>query len=179
VLWLAGVAVLSLRLLVRWWAVWRLGKGLRPAEPQWQEVLGSLCRHLAASRPIRLMVSTAAQVPMVIGWLRPAVVMPASAFTGLTPEQLTALLAHELAHIRRYDQWVSLAQTLVELLLFYHPAVWWISRAIRVEREHCCDDAAVAHSGDLASYMRALTWVEEHRGARLTPAVAAMGSPLV
>ena len=179
VLWLAGVVVLSLRLLVRWWAVWRLGKDLRPAEPQWQEVLGSLCRRLATSRPIRLMMSTAAQVPMVIGWLRPAIVMPASALTGLTPEQITALLAHELAHIRRHDQWVSLAQMLVELLLFYHPAVWWISRAIRAEREHCCDDAAVGHSGDLAGYMRALTWVEEHRGARVTPAVAATGSPLV
>ncbi len=178
-LWVAGVVVLSLRFLMRGWALWRLGRSLRPAAEQWQETFRSISRRLALSRPVKLMVSAAARVPMVIGWLRPAVVIPASALTGLTPEQLTALLAHELAHIRRHDQSVNLAQTLVELLLFYHPAVWWVSRAIRAERENCCDDMVVALSGDAATYMRALAWVEEHRGVGSAPALASSGSPLL
>ena len=74
--------------------------------------------------------------------------LPASALAGLSPQQLEAILAHELAHIRRHDYLVNLLQTLVETLLFYHPAVWWLSRRIRVERENCCDDLAVSLCGD-------------------------------
>lgn len=178
-LWLAGVMALSLRFLLRGWALRCITSRLRPADPPWQERLASLSRRLALSRPVKLMVSSAARVPMVIGWLRPAVVLPASALTGLTPEQVSALLAHELAHLRRRDDWVALAQALIELLLFYHPAVWWVSRALRAEREHCCDDVAVEVSGDLAGYMGALAWVDEHRGSLPQPALAASGSPLL
>ena len=81
---------------------------------------------------------------MVVGWLRPVILLPASALTGLAPSQLEAVIAHELAHIRRHDYLVNLFQTTVETLLFYHPASWWISRQIRAEREHCCDDVAVS-----------------------------------
>jgi beta-lactamase regulating signal transducer with metallopeptidase domain len=179
VLWLAGVVALSLRLLLRWWVLRQVGRALRPAPPQWQEVAAALSRRLRMSRPVRLMVSAAAGVPMVLGWLRPVIVLPASALTGLTSDQLTALLAHELAHLRRHDQWVNVLQTMIELLLFYHPAVWWLSRALRAEREHCCDDIAVALSGDAPSYIRALAWVDEHREAPLRPALAASGSPLL
>jgi beta-lactamase regulating signal transducer with metallopeptidase domain len=179
VLWLLGVVALSLRLLLRWWALRRVGRALRPAPPQWQEVAAVLSVRLRMSRPVRLMVSATAGVPMVLGWLRPVIVLPATALTGLTSDQLTALLAHELAHLRRHDQWVNVLQTMIELLLFYHPAVWWLSRALRAEREHCCDDIAVALSGDAPSYIRALAWVEEHRDAPLRPALAASGSPLL
>ena len=72
--------------------------------------------------------------------------VPVSALAGLTPRQVEAILAHELAHIRRHDYVVNLLQTVVETLLFYHPAVWWLSHRIRVERENCCDDLAVSHS---------------------------------
>jgi beta-lactamase regulating signal transducer with metallopeptidase domain len=178
-LWLAGVVVLSLRFLARGWSLWRLRGRLQPAAAPWPDRLAALCQRLALSRPVKLMVSSAARVPMVIGWLRPVVVLPASALTGLTPDQVGALLAHELAHLRRHDHWVALGQALIELLLFYHPAVWWVSRALRAEREHCCDDAAVAASGDLAGYLRALAWVDEHRGRALQPALASSGSPLL
>ena len=87
-------------------------------------------------------------MPTVIGWLKPVVLLPASALAGLAPQQLEAILAHELAHIRRHDYLVNLLQTLVETLLFYHPAVWWLSRRIRIERENCCDDLAVSLCGD-------------------------------
>ena len=81
---------------------------------------------------------------MMVGWLNPVVLLPASALSGLTPTQIEALLAHELAHVRRHDYLVNLLQSVVETLLFYHPAVWWVSAHVRAEREHCCDDLAVA-----------------------------------
>ena len=91
--------------------------------------------------------------------------LPMSALAGLSPLQVEAILAHELAHIRRHDYLVNLLQTLLETLLFYHPAVWWLSRQIRIEREHCCDDLAVSLCGDPVVYARALADLEELRGA--------------
>jgi hypothetical protein len=114
---------------------------------------------------------------MVMGWLRPAILLPAGAVTGLSSAQLEAIIAHELAHIRRHDYVINLAQTIVETLLFYHPAVWWLSNRIRLEREHCCDDAAVAVCGDAAGYARALTELEGLRGPR--PAVASVNGSLL
>jgi beta-lactamase regulating signal transducer with metallopeptidase domain len=84
---------------------------------------------------------------MVIGWLKPAILLPVGCMAGMSLLQIEAILAHELAHIRRHDYLVSLFQSVVETLLFYHPAVWWVSSQIRREREHCCDDLAVAVSG--------------------------------
>ena len=92
----------------------------------------------------------------MIGWVRPYILLPISAVTGLDEAQLEAVLAHELAHIRRYDYLVNLLQNAVETLLFYHPAVWWVSSRIREEREHCCDDLAVAVCGDVILYAGAL-----------------------
>ena len=118
-------------------------------------------------------------MPTVIGWLRPVVLLPVSCVTGLSPGQLEAIVAHELAHIRRHDYLVDLLQSAVETLLFYHPAVWWVSRRIREEREHCCDDLAVAACGDRAGYARALATLEELRPASAQLAVAASGAPLL
>ena len=100
-----------------------------------------------------------------VGWMRPVILLPVTAVTGLPPDQLEAILAHELAHVRRYDYLVNLVQSVVETLLFYHPAAWWISGRIRAEREHCCDDWAVELCGDRLTYARALAALEEQRGA--------------
>ncbi len=135
-LWLAGVVVLSLRMLGGWFYARHLNRhatGLLPDE--WQQRLAGLCREIRVLRPVRILESALVQVPTVIGWMRPVVLIPASALVGLTPRQLEAVIAHELAHIRRYDYLVNLLQTAVEILLFYHPAVWWVSREIRQERE--------------------------------------------
>jgi hypothetical protein len=105
--------------------------------------------------------------------------LPASALAGLAPEQLEAIFAHELAHVRRHDYLVNLLQTAVETLLFYHPAVWWLSNRIRVERENCCDDLAVALCGDPIAYARALADLEELRGGQGRLAMAANGGSLV
>ena len=179
-LWAIGVTVLSLRLLGGWWRIVR-GKRrwVELSGGRWRQMLMSLSQRLKVGRPVRLLESAAAQVPTVIGWLRPVILLPPSALTGLTPEQLEALVAHELAHIRRYDYLVNLAQTVVETLLFYHPAVWWLSGRIRAEREHCCDDVAAAVCRDVVGYARALAESEQLRGAAAELAVAASGGPLV
>ena len=103
--------------------------------------------------------------------------MPVSALAGLTPRQVEAILAHELAHIRRHDYVVNLLQTVVETLLFYHPAVWWLSHRIRVERENCCDDLAVSLCGDPVAYAAALAPATSlgERVARLAELRAAEG----
>jgi HEAT repeat protein len=116
---------------------------------------------------------------MVVGWLRPVILLPASALTGLTPQQLEAIIAHELAHIRRHDYLINLLQAVIETLLFYHPAVWWVSRQIRQEREHCCDDLAVAVCGDSLTYARALLEMEQLRAAGPQLAMAVNGGSLM
>jgi beta-lactamase regulating signal transducer with metallopeptidase domain len=115
--------------------------------------------------------------PAVFGWFRPVVLLPVKALTGLTEAQIEAVIAHELAHIRRLDCFVNLFQISTETLLFYHPAVWWVSQRIRAERENCCDDEAIVICGDAVNYARALTLMEEWRTA---PALmmAANRSPL-
>jgi beta-lactamase regulating signal transducer with metallopeptidase domain len=117
------------------------------------------------------------QAPAVIGWFRPVVFLPVTALTGLSEEQLEAVIAHELAHIQRLDPFVNVFQACVETLLFYHPAIWWLNKKIRAEREHCCDDMAVALCGNAVEYARALTLMEEWRSAPAF-AMAANRGPL-
>src|SRR5262249_13851986 len=150
-----------------------------PAEPAWQAIVTRLSRRLHIARRVRIFRSSLVDVPTVIGWLKPVVLVPASALAGLAPHQLEAVLAHELAHIRRHDYLVNLMQTLVETLLFYHPAVWWLSRRIRLERENCCDDLAVHLCGDPYTYARALADLEQLRGGRRQLALAATGGSLL
>src|SRR5689334_14930465 len=179
-LWFAGVLFLSLRFLGGLFVARRLKQvQASPLLEQWQAKLAGLCGQLRVSRPVRLCESMLVEVPTVIGWLRPVILMPASALTGLSPAQLEALLAHELGHIKRYDYLVNLLQTAVETLLFYHPAVWWLSSQIRQEREHCCDDLAVEPCGNLLIYARALAELEQLRGVAPRLAVAASGGVLL
>jgi hypothetical protein len=128
---------------------------------------------------VRIAKSALAGTPSVIGWLQPVILVPAAAFAGMDPEQLEALLAHELAHIRRHDYIVNLIQSAAETLLFYHPAVWWVSRRIRIERENCCDDLAVSVCGDVVTYARALTRLEELRTGGSQFAMAAGAGSLL
>ena len=109
----------------------------------------------------------------------PSFCFRSSALAALSPAQVEAILAHELAHIRRHDYLVNLLQTLVETLLFYHPAVWWLSRRIRTERENCCDDLAVSLCGDPYAYAKALADLEELRGTSGRLALAATGGSLL
>jgi TonB family protein len=168
--WSVGVFVFTLRLALSCRHVAALRRLGHAAEGQIAETVALLARRMQAGRAIGVLISNAAESPSVVGWLRPAILLPAATLAGLEPQQLQAVLAHEIAHIRRHDYLVNLTQTLVETLLFYHPAVWWASACIRHERELCCDDAAVAVCGDAISYARALTSLERLRG--MTPRLA-------
>ena len=178
--WLAGVLILSARLFAGWIGARRLARrGSRPASEQWQRSLYRIASTLRLWRPIELLESAAVEVPTVIGWLRPVVLLPIPSLSGLSTQQIEMVLAHELAHIRRHDFIVNLMQSVVETLLFYHPAVWWISQRIRIEREHCCDDMAVAVFGDPLQYARALTRFEELRLTAAQNVLAANGGSLL
>lgn len=179
-IWLAGVAVLSARSLAGWALAQRLTRWkASPAGTAVQRAATRMCVVLDIRRPVRILSSAAAEIPAAVGWLRPVVLLPVSALTALTPDQIELLLAHELAHIRRNDYLVNLVQTGVETLLFYHPAVWWVSGQIRAEREHCCDDLAVAACGDVVAYAHALAAVEGLRTRMPAPVVAANGGSLL
>jgi beta-lactamase regulating signal transducer with metallopeptidase domain len=177
--WLAGVMLLSMRTLGGLVLARRMKlHGARPVSGLWRERASEIARKLSVSGPVKVLESSLVSVPTAVGWLRPAILLPASAFTGLTPQELEAVLAHELAHVRRNDYLVNVLQTGVETLLFYHPAVWWVSRQIRAEREHVCDDMAVRLTGDAMTYARALTRIERLRTTAPRLAMAADGGSL-
>jgi hypothetical protein len=164
------VALVSLYHFGGWLQARRLTlRGTRPVSEAWVMTFRRLRHRLGIERAVVLLESSAVSVPAVVGWLRPVILVPASVFAGLTPEQLEAVLAHELAHVRRHDYLVNLIQAMVESLLFYHPAVWWVSRQVRLERECCCDDLAVAVCGDRLGYARALTVLEGMREGMRAP----------
>lgn len=175
--WLVGVFGLSLWHLGGWRQLQRLRyRMVKQVTPALKAKLQQLSNALGIQKTISLVESALVQVPTVVGWLKPVILLPVSALSGLSSEQIEAILAHELAHIKRYDYLINILQTVVEILGFYHPAVWWVSRKIRVERENCCDDLAVSFSSDRVCYARALTSMEEIRSDRL--AVAASGGSL-
>jgi beta-lactamase regulating signal transducer with metallopeptidase domain len=178
-LWFAGVFFLSARLLVSWFRVRALTHGATEAGREWQRVAARLSDALGLRRAVRLLESAAVEVPSVLGTLRPVILLPASTLVGLTPAQLEMVLAHELAHIRRHDFLINLLQAFVETLMFYHPAVWWMSHRVRIERENCCDDLAVAVCGNPLQYAKALTRLEELRASALPVVVAANGGSLL
>jgi beta-lactamase regulating signal transducer with metallopeptidase domain len=176
--WLAGVIILSVRAFGGLCLLERLRRretSLVSAELE--AMARALERRLGLRRAIRYCQCRMLDAPAVIGWLRPVVLLPVSGLTGLSPEQIAAVVAHELAHIRRHDAFVNLFQTGAETLLFYQPAVWWVSGQIRAEREHCCDDVAVSVCGGVPDYARALMLMEEWRRAPQL-AMAANGSRL-
>lgn len=176
VVWLAGVSTLSLRLLGGWIVARRLAtRAVRPVAPEIQALARRVAGRLALDRIVRVVESSVVHVPVMVGWLKPVVLLPASAMSGLSPTQIEALLAHELAHVRRHDYLVNLLQSVVETLLFYHPAVWWVSRQVRTEREHCADDLAVGVCDRLV-YVRALTDLAEMTAARGVALAATDGS---
>lgn len=178
-LWFAGVAVFWIRLAGGWLTTARMRRvSIRPAPADWQRTLDRIKMRTGIPRRVRLLVSALVEVPTVVGWLRPLVLMPVGALAGLPVEHIEMLLAHELAHIRRHDYLVNVLQSIAEALLFYHPAVWWISGHIRAEREVCCDDIAVSISGDAFTYACALADLESRRPVLLNAALAANGGSL-
>ncbi len=178
--WLAGVLLAAFRPLWSWHTVRRLRRvGVSPVGEAVHGVLDHTARRLGLIRAVEVLQSTLVKTPVVLGYFRPLVLLPLCVVTGLPEAQLELVLAHELAHIRRHDYLVNLFQTLVETLFFYHPAVWWLSRQVRNERENCCDDVAIVLSDSRADYGRALLAIEKLRAAAPSLSLAASGGSLL
>jgi Zn-dependent protease with chaperone function len=163
--WLTGVAVLAVRTAGGLLLIERLRRTATPLPPAWAQRCRALHARMAGSLAVAFAQSEAIAAPLVAGWLKPMVLIPTAVLVRLPADQLEALILHELAHVRRLDAFANLLQTLVETALFYHPAVWWVSRRVRIEREHCCDDLAVGAVRDPALYVRALQAIEAMRPA--------------
>jgi prepilin-type processing-associated H-X9-DG protein len=177
--WFLGVAALSVWYLGGWCQLQKLRRiGTKTVSDCVEASASLLAQRLGIRRAVGIVESALVQVPTVIGWLKPVILLPATALTGLDEVQLRAMIAHELAHIKRCDYGVNIAQTVVEILGFYHPAVWWASRQIRVERENCCDDIAIQLLQSPKEYAKALFSMEAIRAKQLNLAVAANGAPL-
>ncbi len=178
--WIAGVILFHLRTITSWTVARRLRrKGVCRAPDGWQQRLDQLRERVRVTKPVLLMETVLAQTPVVIGYLRPVILVPIGILAAMPTGQIEAILIHELAHIRRRDYLTNLLQMVVEGFLFYHPAVWWISSVIRAERENCCDDLVVAMNGNAHEYATALTALEENRWAADQAALAATGGLLM
>lgn len=160
-MWLLGVLLWSLRFMGSMFYLYRLPRRhVWQPDAAWQRKLFSLQKKLAISQRVRLLISGNVQEPLTMGFLRPVILIPASLLSNLPPDQIEAILLHELAHIRRADYIVNLLLSIVEILFFYHPAYWWIARQIKLEREHCCDDQVLKKSSDQITYAQALIAVQ-------------------
>ena len=176
--WFGGVLLLSLRSAAGFLLIerMRIKKGA-PVTRALHERCLELQRRLRVNRVVQYCESLQLQAPAVVGWFRPVVLLPVSARVGLSASQLELVIAHELAHVKRLDSFVNLFQIAAETLLFYHPAVWWLSKRIRAERENCCDDVAIAVCGNAVEYARALAAMAEWQSAPAL-AMASNRSPL-
>ena len=170
--WLLGILLLSVRPIIGWRTAINLRcSGTTAGKSELVDTVKRLSQRLGVAKIVHIVESSLVEVPTVIGWLQPLILLPASSLTGLSREQLEAVLAHELAHVRRHDYLVNAIQVLFETIFFYHPAVWWVSHRMRIERENCCDDIAIAMTGDRTGYARLLVWLDEIRGQVASPPV--------
>lgn len=163
-IWLVGTTLLLLRLVIGFTHVQSLKvQQVNPISADIQALMNTLLEKIQMPATVKLLESARATVPMTIGWIKPVVLLPVGIASGLTIKQLEAILAHELAHIKRYDYLVNIFQNFVEILFFFHPATWIISGKVRDERENCCDDFAVEICGDSLVLAKALTQVASFR----------------
>jgi bla regulator protein BlaR1 len=178
VAWAACSAALTLRLGLGLLWIGRIAKR-HAGNPHWQAKLSRMALQIGVTREVRLRIVDNLASPITAGWWRPVVLVPASLISGMPPELLEALLAHELGHVKRFDYLVNLGQNVVETLLFYHPAVWWISSRIRIEREQIADDVAASHLGEPRRLALALSELERFQFSTHHLAQAANGGDLM
>lgn len=163
IFWLVGASIMALRLVLELVYIQRLSIHAWPVEGKWTNMIQTYASRLGIWKEVRLLESDWVSSPVTVGVIQPIVLLPIGLINGLSSEQVACILAHELAHIRRYDFIVNIAQSVVEMLLFFNPAVWWISKRIREERELCCDDMAVELTGSKHQLAYTLAKLEEWR----------------
>jgi len=175
-LWLAGVFLLAIRSLGGWFQLEHLRRRARGMVPEELERgFRRICKQVRVGRSVVLRISDEVISPLAMGVWRVTVILPVSAVLGLPKEELEAVMAHELGHIRRWDYLWNLLQMAVESVLFFHPVVWWLSRTVRERREVCCDEIAVRSCAGAEVYARALLRLEEQRTVELRLAMALTG----
>lgn len=168
-----GVILMSLRLILSLLYLRKYKtKGLKEPEFDLLNRFSGLLKRFQVKRSVRLVESFLIKTPVVIGYFKPLVVVPVGIFTHLPFNQVEAILAHEIAHIKRNDFLINILQSVVELLFFYHPVIYQISKHIREERENCCDDIALSHCSDSSQYVKALARMEGIMPVSPHPAVA-------
>jgi bla regulator protein blaR1 len=146
--WIVGMTAFGLRMGCGLIGIVRWRRKLQPIPAELEPRIDALGERMKMDRPIRICLSDRVKQAMAVGCLRPMVILPASIITQLPVDMLEAIIAHELAHIRRHDLWINLLQRMAEILFFFHPAVWWISKSLRRERELCCDELAARTIGE-------------------------------
>ena len=177
--WALGVSLHSTRVFVKWRRMRQLTRiGVRQPSQLLLDKAAALRELFGIRRAVSILESTLVEVPTVMGWLKPVILLPTASLIGLSPRQLELVIAHELSHVRRWDYLVNLVQVCVETALFYHPVVGWISRRVREEREKCCDDLVVETCGNRLEYAKALTNLESIRSGDVVPALAATDGQL-
>lgn len=175
--WFLIICARSIQLIVGLLGVRRLKRTkVHQVSIEWHHRLQQLANSLAIKQSVALLESGLAKVPMVIGTLKPVILIPIGLITALSTQEVEAILVHELAHIKRRDYLVNLLQNLMEIVFFFNPAVLWISQLIKAERENCCDDMAIAHSSNKVSYIRALVSCEEYQASVPAYAIALAGN---
>ncbi len=178
--WVVGVAVMAWRAFRQWQSLERIAEHCAKPSSELERMLASLARRFGLVRFVRVLVSSEIDTPTLIGWIKPVVLIPTAVALGFPRQQVELILAHELGHLRRYDHLVNLAQAVIETLLFYHPAVHWISREVRNDREVCCDRLVLRLTrGEPREYAQTLASLEELRLATPRLAIAATGGVLL
>ncbi len=179
-LWIFGLALMSLRLIGGLFAILKLKRASKVCQNEAIVDLGNqIAKRLGSRRSVIVRISENLDGPAMIGLFRSVILLPAAIVTKMEPAHIEAILAHEIAHVRRFDYLANLIQSLVETVGFYHPAVWWISHIIWVEREHCCDELALTVISDRTRYAMALVEVEKMRAGSPRLALAANGGSLL
>jgi D-alanyl-D-alanine endopeptidase (penicillin-binding protein 7) len=177
--WAICAGALALRMAVGLLWIGRAARGHENAPHHVQQAAAALAAGLGIARRVRVRVLRDLASPLAVGWLRPTILLPAALVTGMPPDLLQALLAHELAHIRRMDYLVNLVQTVIESLFFYHPAVWWLGKRVRAERELVADDLAASVLGEPRRLALALSELERIQFSHHHLAPAANGGDLM
>lgn len=165
-LWLVGTLAFCLRMAGGWFYINTLRQKATVVDESWQLYIQKLAAQMQVNKLVEIAESRLIQAPVVLGYLKPVILLPVGMISGLTTGQIETILIHELTHIRRHDYIINLVQSFVEAIFFFNPCVWFISQQIRTEREHCCDDAVVSLKGSAQQYIHALAKLEEVRLSR-------------
>jgi len=155
--WGVVAGLLLLRLCVGLWRVHQIRRNCSEADiSSLGPAIAETFRDFGSRRRVKLYVSSEVAVPAAIGFFQPSIVFPAWLLPQLAPEEVKVILLHELAHLRRWDDWTNLAQKIVKAVFFFHPAVWWIENRLTLEREMACDDVVLAQTASPRAYVSSL-----------------------